>query len=139
MKSGALRTTTSLLALAGIADAAYLTLQHYQGKIPPCTVEGCEQVLSSEYATVIGIPVALFGLGYYLALLVLSRLGTKQALGLQLLLVSLGLLASAYLIYLQLEVIGAICIYCMASAIVTAAIWILTIATIHDSGGTNAK
>lgn len=137
MATNWLRTATSLVALLGIADAAYLTLQHYQNVIPPCTTSGCEQVLTSEYAVVFGVPVALIGLGYYLAVFALSRAPSRRALLWQLIVVTLGLVASGYFVYLQLSVIGALCTYCLVSAGTTALVWLLTIATLTTTKGTS--
>jgi uncharacterized membrane protein len=112
-----------LLALItlGLADAAYLTWEHYANIVPPCqvgTILGryidCGQVLQSRYATVFGIPLALFGFGYYLlvgAILLLRRRW--------LLIITLaGLSASVYFFYLQYFVIGAICLYCTFSGVI---------------------
>src|SRR4051812_8879211 len=60
-----------IVALLGFADAAYLTVEHYQNIIPPCSITGgCEKVLTSPYSTVLGIPVSLVGSIYYLLVLV---------------------------------------------------------------------
>lgn len=109
-----------LLALVGILDAGYLTWTHFQGQAPVCAIAGCEIVLTSSFATIGLIPVALLGLFYYLAVFGLSW-WVKKPLGLFLLLVltSAGLLASFYFVYLQLYVIRAICQYCMLSAFIS--------------------
>ena len=55
-----------VLALVGFADAAYLTATHYAGSSVFCGASGgCETVLSSEFATVGPIPIALVGAAYY--------------------------------------------------------------------------
>ena len=59
-----------IVALLGFADATYLTIEHYQNKIPPCSVGGCEQVLTSAYSVVAGVPVSLMGSVYYLLVLI---------------------------------------------------------------------
>lgn len=54
------------VALIGLADALYLTSQHYAGIIPPCYVTtGCETVLTSAWNKIAGIPVSLLGAIYY--------------------------------------------------------------------------
>lgn len=118
---------SSLLALLGLADASYLSFEHFSGAIPPCTVGGCETVLTSPYATIAGIPLALLGVGYYLALLVLTRLEGQRSLIALAALTSFGVAASAGLVYLQVAVIGAICLYCLISAGTTTLLWILTL------------
>jgi len=112
-----------LLALLGFADASYLTISHYQGKIPPCSlVNGCEKVLTSGYATILGIPTALFGAIFYLTLfvLVLLYLDSKKTwtIGLCVYLSFIGFLVSLILLYLQVFVIGALCFYCLVSGFI---------------------
>lgn len=109
------------IALVGFADATYLTVKHYQGAAPPCSiVQGCETVTTSKYATILGIPVALLGSIYYLSIIILSitYLDTKKTAVLTVLarLTWIGLIASLYFVGLQLFVIKALCIYCIVSA-----------------------
>lgn len=117
------------LSVLGVADAGFLTYEHFQGATVPCSiVHGCEQVTTSQYAVVFGVPVALLGLLYYLALFGLSLLLVRKerpwivpALRL---LTSIGLLVSAVLVWLQISVIGAICLYCMMSAALSVTAWL---------------
>lgn len=111
-----------VVAFLGFADSTYLTVQHYLNTIPPCSVvQGCEEVLTSKYATVAGIPVALGGVLYYLAVVFLAlwylvqRPNERPRLLFPLTIV--GFLVTLYLVYLQLFVLHAICAYCMGSAI----------------------
>src|SRR5581483_587523 len=60
--------------LLGFLDAAYLTIQHYQHVIPPCTTGGCETVLTSSFATIAGTPIALIGAGFYVFIAILTGL-----------------------------------------------------------------
>jgi uncharacterized membrane protein len=124
MNSTKLKFLIPLLAFAGFLDATYLTVKHYTGGLVPCTTAGCEQVLNSAYATILNVPLSLFGAGYYLAVLVLAVAYLEQAnpklLKLILALVGLGMLFTVYLTSLQLFVIQAICLYCMFSAATTA-------------------
>ncbi len=110
-----------ILALIGFADATYLTVEHYQNKIPPCTIGGCETVLTSQYSSVLGVPVSLFGAVYYLIILILLfiHIDTKKEIFLRvpLLLSILGLIASLGLMYLMIFVIKAFCPYCAVSAL----------------------
>ena len=64
-----------LVSLVGLADATYLTVQHITGESVRCTiVSGCSEVLSSSYATVQGIPLALIGAAGYFAVFSLALL-----------------------------------------------------------------
>lgn len=109
-----------VLAGVGLLDASYLAIEHFRGEIPPCTIEGCETVLASEYATVLGAPVALLGTLYYLSvfLLAMRYLDTQNdrlfrtIAGISI----FGLFAAGWFTYLQAAVIGAYCIYCLVSA-----------------------
>ena len=120
MSDGRLRAAAAALALAGLAIAIYLTVLHYDHSAPVCVGGGggCEKVQSSDYAELMGIPVALIGaVGY--ALIGLSLLVPGDAgrfAGALLGLVGVGF--SLYLTYLELFVIDAICQWCVASAVV---------------------
>lgn len=117
---GALETLSVALALAGIGVAGYLTYTHYAGIDPACVAgsSGCHVVQASEYAELAGVPVALIGLvGYVLILasvFVSPPLGPALTLGLTL----GGTGFSAYLTYLEIWDIEAICQWCVASAVI---------------------
>ena len=135
-----LHLTSSFLALVGVADAAFLTFEHYRGDIPPCTVGGCEQVLTSPYATLGGVPIALLGLGYYLTILLLSRIEARWALLARFAIVSSGLVVSGILAYIQIGILRAICLYCMTSAAITLLLWLTTLTQMQRTqGGTHAN
>lgn len=112
-----------ILAFLGFLDASYLTILHYKNVLPPCTIaHGCETVLTSKYATVLGLPVALFGAGFYLFVMVLVGLfwqtGKKMVPALLLALTTAGLLVGIYLVYLQAFVLHAYCQYCLTSELI---------------------
>ena len=115
--------TALLVALIGFADATYLTIEHFQNVIPPCTVGGCETVLTSSYSVIFGIPQAVLGALYYLAILVglFAYLESKNRniLKWTMFIPVIGLLYEAWLVYLQFFVVHSICEYCMLSALVT--------------------
>src|SRR3989338_4253784 len=68
-----------LLSLAGFFDSAYLTILHYKNVIPPCAIaKGCETVLTSRFSVFFGIPIALIGSLFFLALIFLLLLENKQ-------------------------------------------------------------
>ncbi len=118
-----------VVALLGVAVAGYLTYVHYAGLEPFCAGggQGCERVQSSSYAELAGIPVAVLGLAGYLAiaaaLLVAGEPARLAAAGLA---VS-GFGFSAYLTYLELFVIDAICQWCVASAVLLTVLAGLTV------------
>lgn len=118
------------VGFAGFLDAAYLTLEHYTQSSVPCFIfQGCEQVTTSKYAVIGGVPVALLGALYYLAILAAAVLflDTKNRRVLYVLgyLPILGLAAAAYFMSVQIFILKAICIYCLISAISSTVIFIL--------------
>ena len=129
MSDGQLRLAAAALGLAGLAIAIYLTVVHYDHSSPVCVGGGggCEKVQSSDYAELAGVPVAVLGtIGYALILASLLVPGDAgRFAGALLGLVGVGF--SIYLTYLELFVIDAICQWCVASAVVMAALAAVTV------------
>jgi uncharacterized membrane protein len=125
-----LRLATAVLALVGLGIAGYLTWVHYAGLDPVCVGGGggCEQVQASRWAELSGVPVALlglFGYGAILATLALpDELGRTAAAFVSL----VGFGFSAWLTYVELEKIGAVCQWCVASAVVMTALAAVSVA-----------
>jgi uncharacterized membrane protein len=117
-----------VLAVLGVVISAYLTWTHYAGLTPVCTGsgEGCETVQSSRYASLLGIPVALLGLIAYGGLVFSAALWRETGIYLGLLISLVGTLFSAYLTYLEIFVIGALCQWCLASAAIMVAALVCT-------------
>jgi uncharacterized membrane protein len=128
-----------VLAIAGLGVSAYLMWGY---TVPGATLScggstGCETVKDSVYANLAGIPLPVLGLISYAALLVLllsqgqpaiSKRGWSPYVALAIFGISLaGVLYSAYLTYIELFVIYAICRWCVASAIIMVAIFVLSI------------
>lgn len=129
------RQAIALLALIGLLIASYLAL-HRLGVIGSlqCGSGACETVQTSTYAVFLGVPVAFYGVAGYVALLVVSLVGLQPAFvarrGPTLLLAAmagLGLAFTLYLTYVELFVIHAICRWCVASAVVIAAITVVAL------------
>lgn len=130
------RQATALLALAGAFVALYLTL-YKVGIIGTlaCSVGECETVNTSRYAMLFGRPIAAWGLGSYLLIFSLATLAQTPRFasspGLPRAIVALAtwnLLFSAYLTYLELFVIHAICVWCVTSAVITIAVFAASVA-----------
>ncbi len=120
-----------VFALIGFADTGYLTALHYIGEVPTCTlIEGCEIVLTSKYAVIFGVPLALVGALYYLSLVLLSvwyvDRGRRQTLLNIFQLSGLGFLMSLGLLYLQIFVLRAVCEYCLTSLISTTGVFLVS-------------
>ena len=122
-KSSKLFVIIACVALVGLADAIYLTVQHVTGKSVRCTiVSGCSEVLSSTYASFNGIPLALIGAVAYFtvfSLAILAAFGYPLVRKLLAVVVGLMFLTTLWLLYLQAFVIGHFCQFCLLSAAVT--------------------
>lgn len=134
-----------LLTLAGLGVSLYLMWGY---TAPGATLacggsHGCETVKNSVYANLMGIPLPSLGLVSYLGLLVLLLAQNQPAVrnrgwsafialaifGLSL----IGVLYSAYLTYIELFVIYAVCRWCVASALIMVAIFILSIFNLRNN------
>jgi uncharacterized membrane protein len=123
----------ALIALAGLFVATYLTL-YKLGLIGTlsCSVGSCETVQLSRWATLLGLPVAVWGVGYYALVFMLTLAGIQErfaesrglALAL-LLLTGWGVVFSSWLTYLELFVIDAICQWCVVSAVLAGLLFVV--------------
>jgi uncharacterized membrane protein len=133
--------TAAIVSLLGLADAIYLTIEHVTGQSVRCTiVAGCSEVLSSQYAVVAGVPLALIGAAAYFgvfSLATLAAFGYRIAAVLLTPLVLLMFLVSLWLIYLQAFVIHAFCQFCLFSAAVTATLTVLVLIAVIFRRKTN--
>src|ERR1044072_88021 len=123
----------ALVALVGMADAAYLTIEHLAGNSVRCmVVSGCDEGLQSRYATVAGgVPIAAVRLAAYFTIFSLATLaafGYDGARKLLTPLVAVMFLATLWFLYLQAFVIKAFCTYCLISATVTTVLTLLVLA-----------
>ncbi len=130
----------ALVSLAGLFVALYLMLYKlgYIGTLV-CSVGSCEVVQTSKWATLLGFPVATWGVAYYLAVLAVSLLGLgprfADSLGLSRLLASMtatGVLFSLWLTYLELFVIDAICQWCVVSAVLATLLFVIAVLDLRD-------
>lgn len=129
------RRAIAVLSLCGVFLAAYMTLYHYGyvGQLA-CGSGGCETVQASKWSVFLGLPVALWGAGYYASVFLVATVG---ALGpaadrawpttLLLALNGWGLLFSGWLTWLEVARIHAICRYCVASAAVVTVLFLLSV------------
>ncbi len=130
----------ALLSIVGLADAIYLTVQHVTGQSVRCTiVSGCSEVLSSPYATVRGMPLALIGAAAYFTVFSLATLAAFAypiAGKLLIFVVGLMFLTTLWLFYLQAFVIGHFCQFCLLSAAVTSVLMVLVLIVRRRTQGT---
>jgi uncharacterized membrane protein len=137
--------TIALLSLVGILIALYLTLYKIGivGNLT-CSVGSCETVNTSRWSMLFGLPVAAWGLAAYVALFALALAGTTDRYAgsptISWVLVALAgwsLVFSAWLTYLELFVINAICIWCVTSAVLLVAIFVASLVDLK--GARSAK
>jgi uncharacterized membrane protein len=130
----------ALIALAGMFVALYLSLYKlgYIGALV-CAVGSCEKVQTSRWASLLGAPVAVWGVVFYVVVLAIALVGMRPTLAddrrLSLLLVLVtggGVLFSAWLTYLELFVIDAICQWCVISALLTVALLLVSVLDLRE-------
>jgi uncharacterized membrane protein len=135
------RTIVAALALAGIFVALYLLL-YKLGAIGAlsCSIGSCETVNTSRWATFLGLPVAAWGLGFYIALFSVAVVSTTSGYadsprmsGLLLGMTGMGVLFSVWLTYLELFVIHAICQWCVVSAIIVSICFLVSLAEFRET------
>jgi uncharacterized membrane protein len=131
---------SALLALVGLFVATYLTM-YKTGMIGEitCSIGSCETVNTSRWSTFLGLPVAAWGLGFYITALTVAIVGSSDRWaderGPALLMVGLsgwGVLFSLWLTYLELFVIHAICMWCVISAIIVTLIFITSVLDLRE-------
>lgn len=117
-----------LLCLAGLGVATYLTIEHFNTSLTlACPDTGrinCQKVTTSQYSHVLGIPVAVLGLVYFVVALPLF---TPQAWRSTSPLVRLarfgwvgaGMLMVLYLVWAEFFGVSAICLWCTSVHVVT--------------------
>lgn len=126
-------------AFIGFGDTLYLSYYKFLGLVPTCAIlHGCDQVLTSTYATFYGVPLAYFGLVFYTYMIAFSLLLSIDPLskGLRwgvMIYTSIGLLCSVVFETLQVFSIKALCIYCATSALITLILFILSMWHIKSS------
>lgn len=114
-----------VLAIAGIAVAGYLSYAAVNHDALTCSIGDCGAVQSSDYASLMGVPIAILGLGMYLSVLALGALrlvrpGYRDITTFSIFAIVLaGALYAGYLTYVEIWVIEAICQWCVLSALIT--------------------
>ena len=128
MSERRLRLAVAALTLAGLAVAGYLTWVHYADLEPICAggSGGCERVQSSDYAELAGVPVALLGVIGYAAILASLAVPGDAGRFAGALLALAGFGFSAWLTYVELFEIDAICQWCVAKAVIMTALAVIT-------------
>jgi uncharacterized membrane protein len=130
------RIAAPLLCLAGIGVAAYLTIAHYNARVvlacPETGIVNCAKVTESPQSAILGVPVALLGLLFFVAITPLhlpaawrsesvllrrGRVGAAVA----------GILMVLYLVYTELFTLDALCLWCTAVHAITFLLFVVTL------------
>lgn len=129
------------LSLGGVGVSTYLTIAHFTtSKILVCSSSGtvnCERVTSSAQSTFVGIPVALLGLVWFVAMTALSLPVAWRSPNR---LVQLARMAGAiagvgfalWLVYAELFIIGAICLWCTVAHVLAFGLFVVALQTAPD-------
>jgi len=129
------RMIIAALSLGGVGLATYLAM-YKLGLIGTlaCTIGSCETVNLSKYATLVGVPVAVWGVGFYVSLFLVALAGTTDRFvnaewvsHVLLAMTAWGVLFSGWLTYLELAVINAICMFCVISACLVTVLFFLAL------------
>jgi uncharacterized membrane protein len=128
------RMLAALIALVGLFVALYLTLYKVGviGELA-CSIGSCEAVQTSRWSTLLGLPVAAWGLAFYASVLAIALTGLMEryedsrplALGM-LALTAWGALFSLWLTYVELFVIRAVCQWCVISALLAVGLTVVS-------------
>ena len=120
--------TTFSLSMLGLALSAYLTYEHFQPTFQGCLSVvkfiNCGKVTTSGESHILGIPVAILGLANYTVMAGLNspwawRARARWIHVARFLLAMVSMCFVLWLIYAEVEIIGAICLYCTGVHIVT--------------------
>ncbi|OIP70385.1 MAG: hypothetical protein AUK43_09685 [Oscillatoriales cyanobacterium CG2_30_40_61] len=133
------RPMIAAIAIIGMIENIYLTSIKLLGGTAVCPTSGCEEVLNSPYATVLGLPLTLFGFLAYTTVFLLAaaplvftekarRQKIETQTGFFLFLVTTAMVCfSSYLMFVLFFKIQAICPYCIASALFCVSLFVLTL------------
>ena len=117
------------ISVAGIAISIYLTVLHYAGAAPACVTSGpvnCEAVLSSRYAVIAGssIPTSALGIVWFA---VSAAAWTRPRGRVQLAWSAVGLVTVLGLVFIEIVLVGAICLWCTAAHALVVALFLIAV------------
>jgi uncharacterized membrane protein len=128
--------TTLAVSVLGLFDAAYLTFEHYSSSTTlACSDTGainCLKVTTSSYSKVAGVPVALLGLLFFVAMTALClpvvwRSANRNVRRLRLIAVTAGIVSVIYLVWVELFKVDAICLWCTGVHVLTFVLFALVV------------
>jgi len=117
-----------IISVIGLGVSIYLTVEHYTGNATlACSSNGtidCAKVTTSPESKIIGIPVAVLGLPFFVAMVAANLPAAWRStlpwlrLG-RLLSVGVGIVFVLYLVYVELFRVDAICLWCTSVHVLT--------------------
>ncbi len=140
------RVTALVLSLAGLGVSVYLTVDHFAKIKLVCAESGvvnCQKVTTSAESHFLGIPVAVLGLAFYVAMTALNlpaawRAADRRVHLARLALALVGILFVLYLVAAELLIIGNICLWCTSVHVITFLLLVLLVSTVPPMLGWDA-
>jgi uncharacterized membrane protein len=129
-----IQLTTFILSVAGLGVSAYLTIVHYSTAVtlacPDTGTVNCEKVITSPQSVIFGIPVAVWGLVFFVFMVAVNNpLAWRSPLPAvhlaRLLSVVAGIVFVLYLIYVEFFKVNAICLWCTSVHVITFVLFVL--------------
>jgi uncharacterized membrane protein len=142
------KVTTLALSLIGLALSVYLTITHFQPQALVCSGTGvidCAKVTTSDQSEILGIPVAILGLANYTVMTAFNtpwawRAKSRWVHVARFVLAIVSMCFVLWLIFAEVEIIGAICLYCTGVHVTTFALLIvLTIVSPTQLGWSRSR
>ncbi len=132
-----------VLSILGLGVSTYLTVAHYSGTSLVCSDSGlvnCAKVTQSAESVFLGVPVALWGLLFYVAMVAVNlpvawRSVDRRIHVLRLVMATVGICFVLYLVSAEFLVIKNICLWCTAVHVVTFLLFVLTLTTVPQMLG----
>lgn len=106
----------------GAVISAYVWYKQVTSGPVLCIGEGCARVIRSRYGRLLGIPNGALGVVYFGGAAIVPLVATPVAWTAIAGATAIALPLYAYLTYLQFAVVRALCVWCLASAILTVGI-----------------
>ena len=130
------------VAVAAVGVSIYLTLVHYAGAPLACSASGainCEKVITSPQSVIFGIPVAVYGLAFWVVAVALSlppawRATAPWVATARVAFATVGIAFVLYLIYVELFDVRAICLWCTSVHALTFIFFLLVVTGWQDTG-----
>jgi uncharacterized membrane protein len=128
--------TALLLACGGLGVSTYLTIAHYGSSVtlacPDTGVINCEKVTTSPQSVIFGVPVAVLGLAFFVAMVVMNlprawRCPSSIVSSVRIGLAAFGVAFAVYLVYTELFTIHAICLWCTSAHVMAFLLFVVAV------------